>query len=330
MKRILAFFLALGTAAGLLTGCGHSPAGGRAADAPRLRIVATIFPAYDWVRQILGEAAEGTELTLLLDSGVDLHSYQPSAEDLARISGCDLFVCVGGESDGWVDDALRQADAPGRKVIRLLDLLEDSALPEECKPGMQPEPAAEGDEAAGEGPERDEHVWLSLKNARFFCERLADALAQLDTDRGDEYRANAAAYAEALDALDGEYRQAVDGAAVRTLLFADRFPFRYLTEDYGLDYYAAFAGCSAESEASFETVSFLARKADELRLTCVLTIEGGGHGLAETVVRSTRAKDLAVLTLDSMQGTTARDVENGATYLAVMEQNLRVLRQALR
>lgn len=330
MKRILAFFLALGTAAGLLAGCGHAPAGGRAADAPRLRIVATIFPAYDWVRQILGEAAEGTELTLLLDSGVDLHSYQPSAEDLARISGCDLFVCVGGESDGWVDDALRQADAPGRKVIRLLDLLEDGALPEECKPGMQPEPAAEGDEAAGAGPERDEHVWLSLKNARFFCERLADALAQLDTARGDEYRANAAAYAEALDALDGEYRQAVDGAAVRTLLFADRFPFRYLTEDYGLDYYAAFAGCSAESEASFETVSFLARKADELRLTCVLTIEGGGHGLAETVVRSTRAKDLAVLTLDSMQGTTARDVENGATYLAVMEQNLRVLRQALR
>jgi len=179
------------------------------------------------------------------------------------------------------------------------------------------------------GKEKDEHVWLSLKNAKTLVGAIADALQELDPDNKDTYAANASAYIEKLSALDGAYQSAVDGAARKTVLFGDRFPFRYLVDDYGLSYYAAFAGCSAESEASFETVSFLAKKVDELKLPCVLTIEGKNHKLAETIVQSTAGKKQKVLTMDSMQSMTSKDAANGATYLSVMEQNLSVLKEAL-
>jgi zinc transport system substrate-binding protein len=179
------------------------------------------------------------------------------------------------------------------------------------------------------GEEKDEHVWLSLKNAKTLVGAIADALQELDPDNKDTYAANASAYIEKLSALDGAYQSAVDGAARKTVLFGDRFPFRYLVDDYGLRYYAAFAGCSAESEASFETVSFLAKKVDELGLPCVLTIEGKNHKLAETIVQSTAGKNQKVLTMDSMQSMTSKDAANGATYLSVMEQNLSVLKEAL-
>ena len=177
--------------------------------------------------------------------------------------------------------------------------------------------------------EADEHVWLSLKNAETLVGAISDALQELDPDNKDTYAANASAYIEKLSALDGAYQSAVDGAARKTVLFGDRFPFRYLVDDYGLSYYAAFAGCSAESEASFETVSFLAKKVDELGLPCVLTIEGKNHKLAETIVQSTAGKNQKVLTMDSMQSTTSEDVANGTTYLSAMEQNLSVLKEAL-
>ena len=154
-------------------------------------------------------------------------------------------------------------------------------------------------------------------------------MQELDPDNKSTYAANAAAYIEKLSALDGAYQSAVDGAAHKTVLFGDRFPFRYLVDDYGLRYYAAFAGCSAETEASFETVSFLAKKVDELGLPCVLTIEGAQHRIAETIVQNTAGKNQKVLTMDSMQSTTSKDVANGATYLSVMEKNLSVLKEAL-
>ena len=179
------------------------------------------------------------------------------------------------------------------------------------------------------GEEKDEHIWLSLKNAQALCVTIADALCAIDPDNKNTYIANAAAYRDKLAALDADYKAAVDGAAHKTVLFGDRFPFRYLVDDYGLRYYAAFAGCSAESEASFETVSFLAKKVDELGLPCVLTIEGKNHKLAETIVQSTTKKNQKVLTMDSMQSMTSKDAANGATYLSVMEQNLSVLKEAL-
>ena len=157
----------------------------------------------------------------------------------------------------------------------------------------------------------------------------ADALEEIDPANKDAYATNAASYLEKLAALDGEYQTVVDNAARKTVLFGDRFPFRYLVDDYGLSYYAAFAGCSAETEASFETISFLAQKVDELKLPCVLTIEGAQHKISETIVQNTAEKNQKVLTMDSMQSTTSTDVANGTTYLSVMESNLDVLKQAL-
>ena len=180
-----------------------------------------------------------------------------------------------------------------------------------------------------EEAEYDEHVWLSLKNAQTLCSAISAVLQQIDPDNKDTYAANASAYIKKLSALDADYQAAVDAATRKTVLFGDRFPFRYLAEDYGLRYYAAFAGCSAESEASFETISFLAGKVDELNLPCVLTIEGVQHKIAETIVRNTAAKNQKVLTMDSMQSTTSKDAANGTTYLSVMERNLSVLKEAL-
>ena len=507
MKKMIPLFLVLTMVVGLLAGCGKKNAAETGeSDSNKLSVVTTIFPEYDWVKEILGDKAESTDLTMLLDNGVDLHSYQPTADDIVKISDCDLFVYVGGESDKWVDDALKEATNKDMKVIDLLEVLGDSVKTEETVEGMQETEhahdhskevstfedhevqdrslsdwagswqsaypfaldgtlddafaamAEEGEMTADEyktyyqngyktditnidiagdhiaftyedgkkvgsdykyigyyiqnwstgtkaamyrfeavdrtsgapiciefndhmiesaapehfhirmsnesfdaivDPEKswptffpadmtgedlcehmeghghdheeeaDEHVWLSLKNAKTLVRAISDALQELDPDNKDTYAANTSAYIEKLSALDGAYQSAVDGAARKTVLFGDRFPFRYLVDDYGLSYYAAFAGCSAESEASFETVSFLAKKVDELKLPCVLTIEGKNHKIAETIVENTAEKNQKILTMDSMQSTTSEDVANGTTYLSVMEQNLSVLKEAL-
>lgn len=331
-KRVFAVFCCLLLAAGILSGCGKAasssasaPSASQSDDKP-LKIVTTIFPEYDWVREILGDNANNAELTLLLDNGVDLHSYQPTADDIIKISDCDLFIYVGGESDGWVEDALKEATNKDMQVINLLDVLGEQVKEEEVVEGMEAEEEESKDE---DEPEYDEHVWLSLKNAEALCNAIADALETIDPANKDAYAANAAAYLKKLAALDGEYRTVVDNAARNTVLFGDRFPFRYLADDYGLDYYAAFVGCSAETEASFETISFLSGKVDELGLPCVLTIEGAQHKIAETIVQNTADQNQSILTLDSMQSTTSTDVANGTTYLSVMESNLDVLKQAL-
>ena len=323
MKKRISILLAAALLLGCLAGCGA----GNVPGADRLQIVTTIFPTYDWVRSILGDNPADAELTMLLDSGVDLHSYQPTAEDILKISTCDLFIYVGGESDTWVADVLKQATNKNMIVLNLLDVLGEGVKEEEVVEGMQAE--EEEEEGEEEEPEYDEHVWLSLKNAAVLTEQISQALQTADASNAETYRKNAAAYAEQLNALDAEYQAAVDAAGVRTLLFGDRFPFRYLVDDYGLSYYAAFVGCSAESEASFETVTFLANKLDELRLPAVLTIEGTDHRIAETIIQSTQTKDQQILSMDSMQSTTAKDVQDGANYLAVMEKNLTALKGAL-
>ena len=335
MKRIFPLFLALAVAVSLLAGCGKkNVTESGESESDKLRVVATIFPGYDWVHQIMGNRAAAADLTMLLDNGVDLHSYQPTTDDIIKVFDCDLFIYVGGESDGWAENALKTAANKDIKVVSLLEVLGERVKTEEIVEGMQDADHAhahdhEHDHGHDHGEEADEHVWLSLKNAKTLVGAIADALQELDPDNKDTYAANASAYIEKLSALDGAYQSAVDGAASKTVLFGDRFPFRYLVDDYGLRYYAAFAGCSAETEASFETVSFLAKKVDELGLPCVLTIEGKNHKLAETIVQSTAGKNQKVLTMDSMQSMTSKDAANGATYLSVMEQNLSVLKEAL-
>ena len=339
MHKVLAVLLALSL---LITGL--LPCAALAA-ASKTSVVTTIFPIYDWVRQIVGENSALVEITMLLDNGVDLHSYQPSAQDILKIATADLFVYVGGESDGWVEDVLKSANNPRLKTVNLLEALGDRVKAEEIVEGMEHEHDHEDEEEHDheheedhdheehdhdhEEEEADEHVWLSLRNAQYLVKILADSLAEADAARADSYLANAAAYNEKLAALDAEYAAAVENAAYKTILFGDRFPFRYLADDYGLTYFAAFSGCSAESEASFATIVFLAQKVDELGLPAVLTIENPKMRIAETIVSTTKAKNQKILSMDSMQGITSRDVQAGAAYLAIMENNLQVLIDAL-
>ena len=333
MKKIITLMLVAVLAVCALSGCGTSKSGEDTKD-KKIKIVTTIFPEYDWVMQILGDKADKADVTMLLDKGVDLHSYQPSTADIAKISEADVFIYVGGESDEWVEDVLKEAKNKNLKVINLMDVMGDKAKEEEVKEGMQEEEEEHAEEAKDgkeeEEVEYDEHVWLSLKNAKIFTKKIADVLSEIDKDDAKTYQANYESYAKKLDDLDKKYADAVASAKNKTLVFGDRFPFRYLVNDYGLDYYAAFVGCSAESEASFETVTFLAKKIDELGLGNVLTIEGKNHKIAKTVVDNTKNKDQKVLTMDSMQSTTSKDVKDGATYLGIMEKNLEVLKEALK
>ena len=307
-------------------------------DTKKLKIVTTIFPEYDWVRTIVGENADQLDLTMLLDNGVDLHSYQPSIDDILKISTCDMFIYVGVESDNWVDDALAQATNKDMVVIDLLDILGDKVKNEEIVEGMEHEHEDEDhdheedhdhDEDHEHEEELDEHVWLSLNNAGIICDKITESLKKLDSANADLYQSNLNAYKEKLSSLDAQYKTAVNESAVKTLLFGDRFPFRYMTDDYGLSYYAAFTGCSAETEASFETVIFLAGKIDEYNLKSILTIEGSDKKIAETIRTNTNTKDQKILTLNSMQGITSTDISNGVTYLTVMTDNQNILKDAL-
>lgn len=304
----------------ILTGCGKQK-DRTAAEGGKLRVVAAIFPAWDWTRNVLGNNPAGVELSLLVDNGVDLHSFQPSVDDILSISNADLFIYVGGESDQWVTDALMQAKNPNIRILKMLNAIGDAARTEETVEGMQSE---EEEEDA-----LDEHVWLSLRNAAVIVDAIAGELLALDSANANVYRENAAAYKAKLSALDERYQQTVTHAEKNTLLFGDRFPFRYLVDDYGLSYYAAFSGCSAETEASFETISFLAQRCNELALPVVLKIDGSDGKIAETIVKNTDAKNQTILTFDSMQSVTAKDIQNGTDYLSVMEKNLDVLKQAL-
>ena len=230
MKKIISTI-----AATALIMCSVCSCGAETKDNGKKQIVATVFPEYDWVMNVLGDTAGNADVTMLLDSGVDLHSFQPTADDIMKIATCDMFIYVGGESDEWVEDALSEAVNPDMVVINLLDVLGDSVMEEELVEGMEGEEEEEEGEEE-EGPEYDEHVWLSLRNAAVLTQCIADQLCVIDPANTDAYAANAASYIEELNELDAEYSSAVEEADVNTLLFGDRFPFRYMTEDYGLDY----------------------------------------------------------------------------------------------
>jgi len=348
----------------------------------QMKIVVTTFPLYDWVRNILGDRLAQTDLTLLQDTGVDLHNYQPTAADFVKLTDADVFVYVGGESDAWVADAIKTAQNRRLLSVSLVDVLGGLVKNELVVEGMQEgahahdheeadhdhaeaadadhahEEADHAHEEAGheeaadmehdheheeaghdheheheghghEHGEPDEHVWLSLRNAQAAVSFLKDILAALDETNAPVYEANAQAYIEKLKALDAEYTQTLSKKQNPVLLFADRFPFRYLMDDYGIGYYAAFSGCSAETEASFSTVAFLAGKLDELSLPSVMTIDGSDQKVAKTVMEASKAKNQKLLVLNSMQTITRADIDAGADYLDIMRQNLEVLNQAL-
>lgn len=499
MKKRVFIILAVVMALLCLAACGQNKSKYSSKN-DKIKVVTTIFPEYDWVREIAGENSN-VDITMLLDNGVDLHSYQPTAEDIMKISSCDMFIYVGGESDEWVEDALKESVNKNMKVINLLDVLKDTVKTEEAMPGMQSEEghnhgyshfddsdvqdrsltdwsgewqsvypylengdldevmeckAESGEKTAEEykkyyetgyktdvekmsingeegtmeftkngvtskakyeykgykiydyslgnrgvryffeavdntsdapkyvqfsdhgispgksehyhiyagndsfdalseemdnwptyypagmtsneikedmleheEKEYDEHVWLSLRNAEKLCDAIADSLCDIDSENKNVYSTNAAVYKNKLKELDDQYKDVVKNSTNKTLLFGDRFPFRYMVDDYGLKYYAAFAGCSAESEASFETISFLAKKVDELGLKNVMTIEKSDKKIANTIISNTKNKNQKIFELNSLQSTTLKDVKNGVTYLSVMKSNLNVLKEAL-
>lgn len=323
----------------------------------KISIVCTTFPQYDWVKNILGEEAEGFDVTLLLDNGVDMHSYQPAVKDIATAGSSNLFIYVGGESDTWVEDALKEAKNKDLKAINLMETLGNSVKEEEVVEGMQEERESLGHsheksskekqeqtqkeshensqeingqkEAADEEPEYDEHIWLSIRNAEIMVKNIEKAIEQFDSDNAKVYQNNAENYIKKLDTLDKQYANTIQNAKYKAILFGDRFPFRYMADDYDLKYYAAFAGCSAETMAGFETVTFLAKKADELRLPVILTIENSDGRIAEAVKSNTTKKNQKILAMNSLQSVTKEQIADGITYLQVMQENLSVLSEAL-
>lgn len=323
----------------------------------KISIVCTTFPQYDWVKNILGEEAERFNVTLLLDNGVDMHSYQPAVKDIATAGSSDLFIYVGGESDTWVEDALKEAKNKDLKAINLMETLDNFVKEEEVVEGMQEERKSLGHsheksskekqeqtqkeshensqeingqkEAADEEPEYDEHIWLSIRNAEIMVKNIEKAIEQLDSDNAKVYQTNAENYIKKLDTLDKQYANTIQNAKYKAILFGDRFPFRYMADDYDLKYYAAFAGCSAETMAGFETVTFLAKKADELRLPVILTIENSDGRIAEAVKSNTTKKNQKILAMNSLQSVTKEQLADGITYLQVMQENLSVLSEAL-
>lgn len=320
----------------LLSGC----TGPTTAEQDENVILCTTFAAYDWVREILGDTDTFT-CRMLVDNGVDLHSYQPSAQDIMKIADCRMLVYVGGESDTWVSDALAESGNEDIVAISLLDLVGDRALNEVELEGVEGHHHHDHDNEDHDHDEHgheaeitdhddhyDEHVWLSLKNAIVCTETLADAITKLDSCNSKKYAANAKAYTGKLEALDADYQTMRDTATQTTILIGDRFPFLYLAEDYDIHYFAAYSGCSADVEASVHTVIYLTEKLQEYKLPTIYVVDNGTDSLARTIAESADMTP-EILHLSSMQSVTKEDIQKGCTYLSYMEENLQMLKEGL-
>ena len=301
----------------------------------QIKVVSTIFPIYDIIRNVMPN--DNYEMTLLLDSGIDIHNFSPTAKDIVKIAEADLFIYVGGESDKWVDKVVATAQNKNLKTINLMNELGNLVKEEEVVEGMQHEHEEGEDHEHEEGEnheeheehENDEHIWLSLKNAKAMTSAIVKKLIEIDSENQTEIQKKANAFVEKLDALDKKYVEATQNKKYDTVVFGDRFPFRYLVDDYGLKYFAAFSGCSAEAEASFETVVFLAKKLDELGLKHICALKGAEPKVAKTVINSSNDKDRDIVLFNSMEGiTNVNDAEN-TNYLKIMEENLEALKSAI-
>lgn len=281
-------------------------------------IVCTTFAPYDFIREILGENVNNYDMKFLTDGGVDLHSYQPTVSDVVKVKTCDLFVYVGGESDEWVEDVLKDKQNSNMKVVRLMDVVENKCADHEHH-----------DDHDGHDHHADEHVWLSVRNAKTITNYLASTLGEMDTKNAESYLANAQTYGQNLDAIDNDFALAVENSIFKTLVFGDRFPFLYFTLDYGLNYHAAFSGCSAESEASFQTIAALASVADEIGVNHICILENSDGKIAGQVIQQTSRKNLGTVVFNSCQSVTKEMANDGQSYLRIMRENLTSLKTAL-
>ena len=336
LKKIITGVLA----AFMLAGCAPK----QQQNTTKLKIVATTFPQYDWIREIIGKDNTNVDLQLLMKNGGDLHSYQPTAGDIANIADANLFVYVGGESDEWVDDALEEKTNKDMKVINMMQTLGDDIDEEE--EGLEDHDHDHDHDDKDHDHdhddkdhdhdhdhdhdeiEYDEHVWLSLKRAQKIVKAITDELVELDPTNAKKYQANAEAYIAKLSSLDKSYESTVNTVKDKTWIFADRMPFHYLAKDYGITTYAAFNGCSTETNASFDTIVTLAKYVDEFGINHIMTIEGSDHKLAKAVIENTAEKNQEILTLNSLQSVSQSDIDKGLTYYGAMEENLKVLAQS--
>lgn len=321
---------------GILTGgCGAERRGeqGKSSSGGKISVVTTIFPQYDFVREIAGENAD---IKMLLKPGEETHSYEPSPQDIIAIQNSDIFIYAGGENDVWVEDILSSLPENGRLTLRLTDCVE--TLEEEHVEGMQEQPGHthEEGEQTQEGErggrishtvhEADEHVWTSPVNAGRIAERIRELLVQADPAHREQYEAREAAYQRALSDLDGEFRSVMESAENRLVVFGDRFPFRYLADEYGLDYYAAFSGCAGDTEPSAATMAFLIDKVKEEHVPAVLKMELSSDNIANAIAEATGTE---VKVFYSCHNLSADDFENGETYISMMQKNVETLKEVL-
>ena len=313
-------------AAAVLIFCGCSPADN---GTEGMTILTADFAEYDWVREILGDNPSGIRLERLNESGQDMHSYQPSVKDMVKISDCSLLIYAGGESEFWIDEAAESSDKSPESILSLMKVL---AHDPELSERYEGTAGVHDHEHEHHHEEYDEHMWLSLKAAPVFIEKITEAICALDPVNSTYYEKNSRNYREKIKDLDGEYEKVAEAAREKGdafILVADRFPFVYLTEDYRLSHMAAFPGCSAETEASFATILDLSDAIDNHRPGGVLVLKKSDTALAQTVIKNSSLKELPVLRLDDMQSVTADDVEAGCSFLSVMAENLTALETAL-
>jgi len=305
MKKMIICLLSLF----LLTGCSTTTV----TESDKLSIVTTIFPQYDFVREIAGD---NVEITMLLSPGEESHSYEPTPQDIKAIQNCDLFIYVGGENDVWVENILDSLDSIP-DTFKLIDCVE--TVNEESVEGMFERNEEEEEEI-------DEHVWTSPTNAMMIVEKITELLVNKDSINEDTYKNNSDDYISELEELDNAFREVVDNGVRKTIVFGDRFPFRYLVDAYGLEYYAAFPGCSSENEPSAATIAYLINKVKDENIPVVFTIELSNQNIANAIAETTNAQ---VLTFYSCHNVTKDQFNNGVSYLDMMWENVESLKIAL-
>ena len=315
MKRLFTVLLILSLVlplSGCKGGCYESGSG-------PLSIVATVFPAFDFAREIAGEQAS---VCLLVPPGSESHSFEPTAQDILRIQNCDLLICNGGESEVWLEDMLEgmEGDIP---ILVMMDCVQ--ALEEEVKEGMQVQAHEHGGEESGHEPEYDEHVWTSPRYAALISQAISQRLSSIDPDNTEYYSSRSAAYCASLLSLDEDFARLLQEAGRPTMIFADRFPVRYFVEEYGLDYYAAYPGCAEQSEPSARTVAFLIDKVRQEHTPAVFYIEFSNQKMADVICEDTGCKKLL---FHSCHNVTRQQLEEGVSYLGLMRGNLETLKEA--
>lgn len=312
MKKTIIITMSIILSLALFTGCSknNTKDDNRASDknnVDKKKVVTTIFPQYDFTRQVVGERSE---VSMLLPPGAESHSYEPTPQDIIKIQEADLFIYVGGGSDSWVDEILESMGEKAPKTIKLIDCVD----------------VLEEHEHEGHDVEYDEHVWTSPKNVVKIVDKINHTMAEIDSKNKVVYQKNSKKYKNDLIDLDKSFREVIDSAKHKTIVVGDRFPFRYLVDEYKISYYAAFPGCSSNSEPSAATVAFLTDKVKSENIPAVLYIEFSNHKVADAIAEATGTKTML---LHSCHNVSKEDIKSGVSYLDLMNQNIEVLREAL-